>query len=751
MSLLSGGRLSGRAKAVLTAAVTSSLMVFGLVTATPASAATGCTASGGLLTITLDATGNTAVVFADANNQVWTQFNIDPDGAGPGAPNVPFNCGGVQLLASLTNVTVTSTVPGTTATFTIGMYKPAVGAAWPGPACTSAAPCSETSWGSTKFAVNLGADTIVGLPTTYDTLVIDNSFGNHGSNLTGGVSGIDLETNGTIDVVGVPGVKVTSALGTLSNTGTAADTNNTINFGGDTVTGAAFTGQLGYPPSTTQNGLPGILGGIDPNSTNTLTGGAGNDFIVGNQPHFQNIIAGGAGTNVLNAEGQSFALCPTAPACTVVEGVDDTADIVTYAASTVGVNANLQTGVAIAGAQVDNLMLAGPANNSFERVYGSPQADTLTGDDQPNRLRPSKGDDVVSGGANIGGFDLIDYADLSDGVTVDLVAGTASGTSAGKDTFSGIEGVRGSTGGEDVVTDNALQNNYYRLEGGDDTLTQGADCATIADADQIDMGDGVDTLSYADRTDDLLVNVNLSATAPPGAAANGDLSCGEADTFFNAVGGTNATVENVVLGSGNDEFVGSPNNNTVWPNGGQNVLAGGPAPVGGVAFATGIDTVNYSMGYGKDGVTINLAGGGPTSGNQDSITGFTNAVGSPGPDDIIGTDTVAGTNGANSLKGAKGNDTISANAGPDSVIGGAGADNIRLGSGDDSGKGSDGNDNIRGGNGDDNIKGGKGKDKCDGGPGSDIVKCEKKVKKSKAASRAIGTARLNHLAVAVKP
>ena len=53
--------------------------------------------------------------------------------------------------------------------------------------------------------------------------------------------------------------------------------------------------------------MPGILGGIDANATNTLTGGAGNDFIVGNSPHFQNIIAGGAGTNVLNAEGQTFA------------------------------------------------------------------------------------------------------------------------------------------------------------------------------------------------------------------------------------------------------------------------------------------------------------------------------------------------------------------------------------------------------------------------------------------------------------
>ncbi len=136
---------------------------------------------------------------------------------------------------------------------------------------------------------------------------------------------------------------------------------------------------------------------------------------------------------------------------------------------------------------------------------------------------------------------------------------------------------------------------------------------------------------------------------------NGDLSCGEADTFINAAGGTNPTVENVVLGSGNDTFVGSPNNNTVWPNGGQNVLAGGPAPVAGVAFGTGIDTVNYSMGYGDDGVTINLAGGGPTSGNQDSVPDRVHErrwLARPGPHHRDGR-MIAGTNGANSLKGAR--------------------------------------------------------------------------------------------------
>ena len=124
------------------------------------------------------------------------------------------------------------------------------------------------------------------------------------------------------------------------------------------------------------------------------------------------------------------------------------------------------------------------------------------------------------------------------------------------------------------------------------------------------------------------------------------------------------------------------------------------------------------------GVTVNLAGGGPAGGNADSIVGFTNAVGTPFKDNIIGTDVNAG----NSLKGGKGNDEISGNGGPDFVQGGAGKDNIRGGSGEDSLKGGTGGDVIRGSGGADNIHGQGGKDKCDGGGGNDIVKCEKKFK-----------------------
>jgi Ca2+-binding RTX toxin-like protein len=217
----------------------------------------------------------------------------------------------------------------------------------------------------------------------------------------------------------------------------------------------------------------------------------------------------------------------------------------------------------------------------------------------------------------------------------------------------------------------------------------------------------------------------------PGATINKSGVGGENDVLID--------IENAILGTGNDVFVGSSFNNTVWPNGGQNTLNGCPA---GLLAGCGIDTVNYSQGY-EAGVTVNLAGGGPAGGNADSIVGFTNAVGTPFADNIIGTDANIGNN----LKGGKGSDDISGNSGPDFVQGGAGKDNIRGGSGDDTLKGGDANDTIRGSNGDDNIYGQKGKDKCNGGGGVNVVKCEKKLKGSQ---KVVANPRMARL-LAIKP
>jgi hypothetical protein len=375
-------------------------------------------------------------------------------------------------------------------------------------------------------------------------------------------------------------------------------------------------------------------------------------------------IASGAGDDVLigNANG--------------VNG-----DTVDYSGATVGVNINTTGGVAT-GMGSDTV-------STFENIVGSGFNDFITGNATGEFITPGAGDDSVDGEA---GFDYIDYSDATGDVTVDMLLGTATGN--GNDTFSDIEGVQGGDGNDKIIDDLDVNNDYLG-GGGDDSFVQAA--TENNDSDSVDGEGGIDTADYSART------ANTSGNLIGGASGG----TGETDTYVN--------VENVRLGSGDDSWIGSAFNNIFFPGGGQNALDGG----------AGIDSLNYNYGY-TEGVTINMAGGGQSGGGQDSITAFENATGTAFNDDMIGTDVVGGTNGANLLVGGKGSDSISANAGPDSVRAGAGNDRIRGGAGDDTLEGQGGNDNIRGSGGADDIFGAKGKDFCDGGGGNDFIKtCEK--------------------------
>jgi Ca2+-binding RTX toxin-like protein len=88
----------------------------------------------------------------------------------------------------------------------------------------------------------------------------------------------------------------------------------------------------------------------------------------------------------------------------------------------------------------------------MEAVRGTDHPDVLKGDSGPNLFIPIWGDDEVIGGS---GTDMVDFDRLEDfiltGVTVDLVAGTATG--AGSDTLDGIEDVIGSEGPDTIKGD----------------------------------------------------------------------------------------------------------------------------------------------------------------------------------------------------------------------------------------------------------------------------------------------------------
>ena len=123
---------------------------------------------------------------------------------------------------------------------------------------------------------------------------------------------------------------------------------------------------------------------------------------------------------------------------------------------------NLGTGTASGGdAEGDTL-------SEVEHVEGSAHGDTLTGDNNANRLfglggcRPAlggAGNDVLEGGAGAdvldGGADedTVSYAGSAAAVMVNLGTGTASGGDAEGVTLSEVEHVEGSAHGDTLTGD----------------------------------------------------------------------------------------------------------------------------------------------------------------------------------------------------------------------------------------------------------------------------------------------------------
>jgi Ca2+-binding RTX toxin-like protein len=207
-----------------------------------------------------------------------------------------------------------------------------------------------------------------------------------------------------------------------------------------------------------------ILFGKD--DCNVLRGGDGNDTLVGFGGDDE--LEGGFGADELVG--------------------DNGFDYASYKSSPTGVVVNLDgSGHNVGGhAQGDHLY-------SIEGVVGSAFADFIYGDDQRNVLRGGGGNDFLSGGPGNdqlqggAGNDSISYADTSEGVVVDLAAGTATGgASIGSDHLSSIENVGGT---------------YYndRLTG-----TEGANrLAGLGGADVLAGGGGADRFVYGQTSDSL--------------------------------------------------------------------------------------------------------------------------------------------------------------------------------------------------------------------------------------------------------
>ena len=444
-------------------------------------------------------------------------------------------------------------------------------------------------------------------------------------------------------------------------------------------------------------------------TTNSASGGAGSDTLSG----IENVIGsahndtltGDAGSNLIDGGAGNDTIDGGAGDDTLIGGTGT--DTASFASSTSGVTANLNTGTAT-GAGNDTL-------TGFENLTGSSHDDTLTGDAGNNIIDGGAGNDILEGGAGndtlIGGAgnDTVTYANAGSAVNVNLTTNSATG-GAGSDTLSGIENVIGSAF-DDTITGNS-SNNVIDGGAGNDTIAGGLGDDTLIG------GAGTDTLAFGNATAGVSANMTTGTTS--GGAGN--------DTFSGFENLSGSAYNDTLTGDAGNNFIdGGAGNDTVDGGAGDDVLVGG----------AGTDTVSFASS--ANAVNASLATGTATGDGNDQFFQFENLTGSAHDD------TLTGDAAANTIDGGAGDDLLDGGAGNDTLIGGAGTDTatyanasgavvVNLTTGVASGGagndtlsgienliGSSFSDTLTGNSAANVIEGGAGNDTIDGGAGNDTI------------------------------
>lgn len=292
-------------------------------------------------------------------------------------------------------------------------------------------------------------------------------------------------------------------------------------------------------------------------------------------------------------------------------------------------------------------------------------------------------------------FDLGRTERGTQGVQVNLGAGTAIDTFGFTDTLINIDHVRATNFADNIIGSDE-DNAYWGLKGND----------------TLDGGEGYDIAHYGEdflRGGTAGITVNLIT----GTAIDGH---GDTDTLISieSVYGTqyndfitgDAVANRLVGEAGNDTLIGNGGDDTLVGRAGLDVLRGGDGSdelVGG----DGADTLDGGQGsdlvrYRDDttGVSVNLLTQRALdgSGNTDTLVSIERAHGSDHADTIVG------DAGDNEFSGFAGNDSIAGAGGNDTLLGGAGRDTLSGGGGDDELWGQAGDDTLDGGTGQDLVR-----------------------------------------------
>jgi Ca2+-binding RTX toxin-like protein len=431
----------------------------------------------------------------------------------------------------------------------------------------------------------LGIDMLAGFENLAGSAYDDFLFGNADANTIRGGAGNDvLSGGGGNDVLnGGDGIDAFSQL------------SDTAGFTANLATGTA-TGSFG---SVRLIGIEQVRGG---SGGDTLTGSAGDDYLIGNGG--RNVLSGGAGDDLLNDTGAgasidggagtdflyldrsqlSAAVGFTFTAGAASTGNDQTSlnnveslylatgagdDSVTLRALVAAPNPNgWDAGGGRDSVTVDQSALSAAisfsddgnffgvrslASDSLLARLSDIEEFTILGGSGDDRFDSTAGKDSFSGG---NGRDTVRYIGATSGVTVSLAASGAQtiGGGMGVDTLSDVEDIVGSAF-NDTLTGNS----------GDNVIAGGNG------NDRIDGGDGMDTAVFAGNYASYTITKNGNGTVTVAGTLGTDILTGIEvlkfdDTTISATTGANTGTE------GNDTFHGNAGSNTFDGAGGADTL-----------------------------------------------------------------------------------------------------------------------------------------------------------------------------------
>jgi Ca2+-binding RTX toxin-like protein len=472
---------------------------------------------------------------------------------------------------------------------------------------------------------SIGTDTLTAVESVRGTEFADtyNAVGYAGASTDTGMAATFNEFEGvggndTVTGNGNTQISFFRATGGVTvNLSTATQTaSGDASVGSDSMTGVAHALGSDFVDSLRGSNLANRLEGRAGNDT--LTGLGGNDTMLGGDGN--DILNGGAGDDTLSGgEGNDNLIGSLGS--DVLDGGNGI-DTANYASSAGPVYVGLAPGFSAAEeAQGDTLV-------NIENLTGSAYDDVLIGNDDVNVLSGAAGDDYIDG---LNGNDTLNGGDgddiLNGGLGDDVLNGSIGEDTlvggAGDDTLQSGEGadvVNGGSGTDTAsyaasivgVSVSLLTRTGAGGEAEGDVLIgienlTGSGFADVLEGDAgnnvLDGGTGIDTVSYANATAAVTINlasVNPQATGGAGTDTLLRLENVVGSKFADTLNGT--TGDNVMTGgAGNDVIKTLGGNDTLSGGFGNDQLFGG---AGADMFVFAIDAENG----GKDVVRDYVAG-----------------------------------------------------------------------------------------------------------------------------------------------